>query len=299
MPIKSEQQRRFMAMCLHSPEKAKDKCPPKNVAKKFIHGHKRKDESFNYYKLFAVSLLEEVSEYDRFNKETIQYDPLGVPLNPALMGGLKKPEPEEPPINVNKVKQANTQAGINKIMNRGGVMGKPFLGFIGGKRPLGLRFLDKVGGAAEGVGNWLGRRAVANAEAAKQRQLAAAEAAKQAELKADFMDTNQFDLDQTTLNTPAAPKAKLHSIPPNEEMINKAKQDLAKIYTPERKAPLSVNKSGNPIYPNEAKPEAKIASGGGNPKFKAPKLKPYEDSGVRKAVTMHFGKPASYINKRK
>lgn len=44
MPIKSEQQRKFMAMCLHSPEKAKGKCPPKSVANKFIHGHKRKDE---------------------------------------------------------------------------------------------------------------------------------------------------------------------------------------------------------------------------------------------------------------
>jgi len=45
MPIKSEQQRKFMAMCLHNPEKAKDKCPPKSVAKKFIHGHSRKDET--------------------------------------------------------------------------------------------------------------------------------------------------------------------------------------------------------------------------------------------------------------
>lgn len=45
MPIKSEQQRRFMAMCLHSPEKAKDKCPPKSVAKKFIHGHKKQEEN--------------------------------------------------------------------------------------------------------------------------------------------------------------------------------------------------------------------------------------------------------------
>lgn len=47
MPIKSEQQRKFMAMCLHNPEKAQGKCPPKSVAKKFIHGHSRKDETLN------------------------------------------------------------------------------------------------------------------------------------------------------------------------------------------------------------------------------------------------------------
>jgi len=47
MPIKSEQQRKFMAMCLHNPEKAQGKCPPKSVAKKFIHGHSRKDETLD------------------------------------------------------------------------------------------------------------------------------------------------------------------------------------------------------------------------------------------------------------
>ena len=59
MPIKSEQQRKFMAMCLHNPEKAQGKCPPKSVAKKFIHGHKRKDEMTSYYFNFLTNLTEE------------------------------------------------------------------------------------------------------------------------------------------------------------------------------------------------------------------------------------------------
>lgn len=66
MPIKSEQQRRFMAMCLHSPEKAKDKCPPKGVAKKFIHGHKRKDEMnyhyFNFLNQYLLNINEQTDE---------------------------------------------------------------------------------------------------------------------------------------------------------------------------------------------------------------------------------------------
>lgn len=61
MPIKSEQQRKFMAMCLHNPDKAQGKCPPKSVAKKFIDGHKRKDEmtSHYYYFNFLTKLTEE------------------------------------------------------------------------------------------------------------------------------------------------------------------------------------------------------------------------------------------------
>lgn len=35
MPSVSEKQRRFMAMCAHSPGKARGKCPPKAVAKEF------------------------------------------------------------------------------------------------------------------------------------------------------------------------------------------------------------------------------------------------------------------------
>jgi len=62
MPLKSEQQRKFMAMCLHNPEKAKDNCPPKSVAKKFIHGHKRTNEMnyhyFNFLGKFVTALTE-------------------------------------------------------------------------------------------------------------------------------------------------------------------------------------------------------------------------------------------------
>lgn len=77
MPIKSEQQRKFMAMCLHSPEKAKGKCPPKNVAKKFIHGHNRKNESldmtnqidyrFALRALFEASLIAQI-ESDKIDE---------------------------------------------------------------------------------------------------------------------------------------------------------------------------------------------------------------------------------------
>lgn len=74
MPIKSEQQRKFMAMCLHSPEKAEGKCPPKNVAKKFIHGHKRKDEMTTltkkqYDRLLLKSLFEGYLD-DQFSDES-------------------------------------------------------------------------------------------------------------------------------------------------------------------------------------------------------------------------------------
>lgn len=74
MPIKSEQQRKFMAMCLHSPEKAEGKCPPKSVAKKFIHGHKRKDEMTTltkkqYDRLLLKSLFEGYLD-DQFSDES-------------------------------------------------------------------------------------------------------------------------------------------------------------------------------------------------------------------------------------
>jgi hypothetical protein len=37
MPAKSKAQQKFMAMCEHNPEKAKGKCPSKDVAKEFAH----------------------------------------------------------------------------------------------------------------------------------------------------------------------------------------------------------------------------------------------------------------------
>lgn len=36
MPAKTDKQQHFMALCIHNPEKAKGKCPPKKVAKKFV-----------------------------------------------------------------------------------------------------------------------------------------------------------------------------------------------------------------------------------------------------------------------
>lgn len=41
MPAKTERQRRFMAMCSHSPGKAHGKCPPKDVAREFAHRKKK------------------------------------------------------------------------------------------------------------------------------------------------------------------------------------------------------------------------------------------------------------------
>ena len=35
MPAKTAKQQRFMAMCAHTPSKAKGKCPSKKVAKEF------------------------------------------------------------------------------------------------------------------------------------------------------------------------------------------------------------------------------------------------------------------------
>jgi hypothetical protein len=37
MPAKSKKQQQFMAMCAHSPGKAKGKCPPHDVAQEFSH----------------------------------------------------------------------------------------------------------------------------------------------------------------------------------------------------------------------------------------------------------------------
>ena len=37
MPAKSARQQRFMAMCVHNPEKARGKCPSKAVAKEYMH----------------------------------------------------------------------------------------------------------------------------------------------------------------------------------------------------------------------------------------------------------------------
>lgn len=47
MPAKSKKQQRFMAMCSHSPGKARGKCPSREVAREFSHKpaggyHKRK-----------------------------------------------------------------------------------------------------------------------------------------------------------------------------------------------------------------------------------------------------------------
>jgi len=48
MPAKSEKQRRFMAMCAHTPGKAYKKCPPKSVAREFMTmGPKRKKPKFH------------------------------------------------------------------------------------------------------------------------------------------------------------------------------------------------------------------------------------------------------------
>lgn len=37
MPAKSKKQQQFMAICAHTPGKAKGKCPPKSVAEEFSH----------------------------------------------------------------------------------------------------------------------------------------------------------------------------------------------------------------------------------------------------------------------
>jgi hypothetical protein len=38
MPAKTKKQQQFMAICAHSPKKAKGKCPSMKVAKEFSHG---------------------------------------------------------------------------------------------------------------------------------------------------------------------------------------------------------------------------------------------------------------------
>lgn len=42
MPSKTAKQHKCMAMCAHSPEKARAKCPPNCVAKEFVHADKGK-----------------------------------------------------------------------------------------------------------------------------------------------------------------------------------------------------------------------------------------------------------------
>ena len=37
MPAKTLKQQRFMALCATNPSKAKGKCPPKKVAREFMH----------------------------------------------------------------------------------------------------------------------------------------------------------------------------------------------------------------------------------------------------------------------
>lgn len=42
MPSESGAQHRFMALCANDPEDATKKCPPKSVAKEFVHADKGK-----------------------------------------------------------------------------------------------------------------------------------------------------------------------------------------------------------------------------------------------------------------
>jgi hypothetical protein len=51
MPAKTRKQQQFMAICSHSPEKAKGKCPPKAVAQEFSYmkGNKRKTNNHKGY----------------------------------------------------------------------------------------------------------------------------------------------------------------------------------------------------------------------------------------------------------
>ena len=37
MPAKTTKQQQFMGICAHHPEKARGKCPPKEVAREFAH----------------------------------------------------------------------------------------------------------------------------------------------------------------------------------------------------------------------------------------------------------------------
>lgn len=37
MPAKTQKMQSFMALCSHSPSKARGKCPPKKVAEEFSH----------------------------------------------------------------------------------------------------------------------------------------------------------------------------------------------------------------------------------------------------------------------
>lgn len=40
MPAKTKKQQQFMAICAHTPSKAKGKCPPKKVAREFSRSRK-------------------------------------------------------------------------------------------------------------------------------------------------------------------------------------------------------------------------------------------------------------------
>lgn len=40
MPAKTRKQQQFMAICAHTPGKAKGKCPPKKVAREFSRSRK-------------------------------------------------------------------------------------------------------------------------------------------------------------------------------------------------------------------------------------------------------------------
>ena len=46
MPAKTERQARFMRMCAHSPGKARGKCPPKKVAREFMHTKKKRKPDY-------------------------------------------------------------------------------------------------------------------------------------------------------------------------------------------------------------------------------------------------------------
>lgn len=57
MPAKSEKQRRFMALCLNNPKKAKTKCPSKDVASEFVHSESISSKQAIKF-LFEAILLE-------------------------------------------------------------------------------------------------------------------------------------------------------------------------------------------------------------------------------------------------
>lgn len=46
MPAKSERQRKFMAICSHTPSKARGKCPSKKVAREFSFKPRKKKPDY-------------------------------------------------------------------------------------------------------------------------------------------------------------------------------------------------------------------------------------------------------------